>query len=193
MALTRAMLKGMGLTDEQVGAIIEEHTSVTTALKEQIREYKESADKLPGVQKELDTLKKDVEDNDWKGKYTKEHEEYEKYKTEVTTKEHNNKMRSAYSKILAECKIGDKYVDSILRVTDFSNLKLKDDGTLEDVESIKKKIDSDWSGFKTTTEVRGSDVSNPPGNNPDGSGKTGRAAELAAKYNENLYGKAKEG
>ena len=32
MALTRAMLKGMGLTEEQVSAIIEEHTNVTSGL-----------------------------------------------------------------------------------------------------------------------------------------------------------------
>ena len=51
MALTRAMLKGMGLTEEQISAIIDEHTSVTTALKDQIKEYKEQADRLPEVQK----------------------------------------------------------------------------------------------------------------------------------------------
>ena len=49
MALTRAMLKGMGLTDEQIGAIIEEHTNVTGGLKDQIKALKESADKLPAT------------------------------------------------------------------------------------------------------------------------------------------------
>ena len=38
MSLTRAMLKGMNLTEEQVSAIIDEHTSVTSALKEQINQ-----------------------------------------------------------------------------------------------------------------------------------------------------------
>ena len=52
MALTRAFLKGMGLTDEQVGAIIEEHTSVTSALKDQIKGYKEKADEYDDVKKE---------------------------------------------------------------------------------------------------------------------------------------------
>ena len=75
MALTRAMLlKGMGLTEEQVSAIIEEHTNVTSALKEQIKEYKTDAEKLPEVQKELDDMKKDTSASDWEKKYNDEHQ-----------------------------------------------------------------------------------------------------------------------
>ena len=52
MALTRNMLKGMGLTDEQVSAIIDAHTDTTDALKAQRDQYKADAEKLPAVQKE---------------------------------------------------------------------------------------------------------------------------------------------
>ena len=52
MALTRAFLKGMNLTDEQISAVIEEHTNVTDALKADRDKYKEEAEKLPTVQKE---------------------------------------------------------------------------------------------------------------------------------------------
>lgn len=193
MALTRAMLKGMGLTDEQVSAIIEEHTSVTSALKEQVKEYKEAAEKLPGVQKELDDLKKDVETNDWKGKYNKEHEAYETYKADIANKEKSTKLKDAYKKLLAECKVGDKHVDSILRVTDFKDMKLAEDGTFENADKLKEKINADWSGFISTEETKGADVQTPPGGKGgDGKGSTGRAAELAAKFHDNLYGKTKE-
>ena len=46
MALTRAFLKGMGLTEEQVSAIIEAHTDSTEALKAQRDQYKRDADQL---------------------------------------------------------------------------------------------------------------------------------------------------
>ena len=193
MALTRAMLKGMGLTEEQVSAIVEEHTNVTSALKDQIKEYKADAEKLSDVQKELDSLKKDTSASDWEKKYNDEHTAFEQYKQDITTKEMSEKIKSAYKKLLAECKVGDKHLDSIIRVTDFSEMKLAEDGTLEGADKLKEKIGSDWSGFISVKEVKGSDVDTPPdgGGNPD-SKKRGRAAELAAKYHDNLYGKVKE-
>ena len=193
MALTRAMLKGMGLTEEQVGAIIDEHTAVTSALKDQVKEYKDKADQLEPVQKELDDLKKDIKDNDWKGKYDKEHADFETYKKDVASRETTAKIRSEYKKLLADCKVGEKHVDSILRVTDFSKMKLAEDGKLDGAEDLKKTISSDWSGFITSTGEKPSETpETPPDNNGAESKKTGRAAELAAKYHDNLYGKAKE-
>lgn len=193
MALTRAMLKGMGLTDEQVSAIIEEHTSVTGALKEQINTYKEDAEKLSGIQKELNDLKKDVADNDWKGKYDSEHEAFEKYKTEISAKETETNIKAAYKKLLAECKVGDKHVDSILRVTNFKDMKLDKDGNLEGADKLKEQITSDWSGFIPTDGTKGADVETPPeGKKPSKDGSTGRAAELAAKFHDNLYGQVKK-
>ena len=80
MALTRKMLSGMGLTAEQVDAIIDEHTNVTQGLIADRDKYKADAEKLPGVQKQLDDLQKG--DNDWKQKYEKEHSDFEAYKKE---------------------------------------------------------------------------------------------------------------
>lgn len=57
MALSRKSLKAMGLTDEQVDSIIEMHAETVDGLKEEIHKYKADAEKLPGVQKELDDLK----------------------------------------------------------------------------------------------------------------------------------------
>ena len=112
---------------------------------------------------------------------------------DVADKETAAKVKSAYKKLLSECKVGDKHIDSILRVTDFSGIKLTDDGSLDGVDALKEKINSDWSGFISTSGTKGADVETPPGDgNPD-SKKTGRAAEIAAKYHDNLYGKVKEG
>ena len=188
MALTRAMLKGMGLTDEQVSAIIEEHTSVTGSLKEQINDLKEKAEKLPEVEKELEKLKKDVEDNDWKGKYDKEHEAFETYKTDIAGKEKSAKIKNAYKKLLTECKVGDKHIDSILRVTDFKDMKLAEDGTLEGADKLKESISAEWSGFISTEGTQGAGVETPPAGGNPGGGTPSRAAQLAAKYTNNLYG-----
>ena len=53
MALTRAFLKSMTLTDEQISAIIEEHSATVTGLKSEISKYKEDAEKVLDLQKKL--------------------------------------------------------------------------------------------------------------------------------------------
>lgn len=192
MALTRAMLKGMGLAEEQIGAIIDEHTSVTSALKDQVKQYKEDAEKLPDAQKELDKLKEDTSASDWEKKYNDEHSAFETYKKDIADKEKSNSIKAAYKKLLTECKVGDKHIDSILRVTDFSKMKLTEDGNLEGADKLKEDIGNDWSGFISTKETKGAEVDNPPGGKDTDGGASGRAAELAAKYHDNLYGKVKE-
>ena len=86
MALTRKLLKGMGLTDEQVDTIIEAHTDTVDGLKEQVKVYKADADKLPTVQQELDDLKEKGDDG-YKEKYEKEHSDFEAYKSDIAKKE----------------------------------------------------------------------------------------------------------
>lgn len=192
MALTRAFLKGMGLTEEQVGAIIEEHTSVTTALKDQIKTYQADAGKLAEVQRELEALQKDVSTNDWKGKYDKEHESFEKFKTDVQNRETLERTKAAYRRLLTECNVGDKHIDSILRVTDFSGIKLAEDGSIDGVDALREKVKSDWGGFIATKETRGQNPENPPGAGNPSEGNPGRAAQLAKRYHDNLYGVKKE-
>lgn len=82
MAITRKLLKGMGLTEEQQDTIIEAHTDTVNGLKADIDRYKADAEKLPGVQKELDDLKGKGDDG-YKEKYESEHKAFEDYKTSV--------------------------------------------------------------------------------------------------------------
>ena len=86
MALTRKLLKGMGLTDEQVDTIIEAHTDTVDGLKADVTRYKADAEKLPGIQKQLDDLKA-AGDGGYKEKYEKEHSAFEAFKTDITEKE----------------------------------------------------------------------------------------------------------
>lgn len=162
MALTRAMLKGMQLTEEQVSAIIEEHSNTVQGLKDEIKKYKADAEKLPEVQKELDKLK-EGDGNNWEKKYNDEHNAFEDYKKEVAGREAIAKVRSAYRKLLVENGVGEKHIDAVLRVTDLSNVKIDKEGKLEDADKLAESIKSEWAGFITTTGTKGAQVSNPPG------------------------------
>lgn len=191
MGLSRAMLKGMGLTDEQVTAIVEEHTAVLAAIKEERDKYKADAEKLPSIQKELDNLK--TSGGDWEKKYNDEHTAFEAYKKDLEDKAKVEAVKNAYKSLLKEAKVGDKHIDSILRVTDFSAMKLDKEGKLTDSDKLAEGIKKDWSGFITTTETKGSDPATPPASNGGNDGHTGRAKELAAQRYAQLYGVKNEG
>lgn len=162
MALTRAMLKGMSLTDEQVSAIIDEHTATVDGLKAQRDEFKEQVDKLNNLKKELEDLKSG---EDWETKYNDEHKAFESYKKQIEEKETTNNLKNAYRKLLLDNSVGEKHIDSILRVTDFSKMKLDKDGKLVDEDKMSESIKSEWSGFVTSTEVKNANVENPPQKN----------------------------
>ncbi len=86
MALTRKMLKAMGIEEEKIDQIIEAHAETVDGLKSDLNKYKADAEKLPTVQKELDDLKA-VGDDGWKEKHDKVKKDFEDYKTEVIAKE----------------------------------------------------------------------------------------------------------
>lgn len=179
MALTRNMLKGMNLTDEQVNSIIEAHSETVDGLKAERDKYKAEAEKLPDVQKQLDALKGE----DWKAKYESEHKAFADYKTDIASKETLGKVKAAYRQLLLDNNIGEKHIDSILKVTDFSAMKLGEDGKLTDAAKLAEAAKNDWSGFITTTETKGANVDTPPA----GGMKSMTRAEIYAKDDHGRY------
>ena len=160
MSLTRKMLKGMGLTDEQIDSIIEEHTAVTDALKEKAQKYDSTQAKLSEVQKELNLLKEGG--SDWEDRYNKEHEAFENYKKDVETQAEAEKTKSAYKALLKSQNVSDKRIDTILKLTDFSELKLTKEGKIANEDKVIEKIKEDWSDLIGTESSKGADVSTPP-------------------------------
>lgn len=163
MALTRKLLKGMGLTEEQMDTIIEAHTDTVDGLKSDIARYKEDADKLPGVQTELENLKAKGDDG-WKDKHDKVKKEFDDYKKEQMQKETKSAKETAYRELLKSAGINEKRIDSVMKVTDLSGVEL-DDGKIKNAEELRKSIKEEWADFVVTTNQRGADQKNPPANN----------------------------
>ncbi len=85
MALTRKFLKALGLEDDKIEQIIEEHTALADRMNAEIEKYKADAEKLPAVQRELDSLKNSPDAEavkkqleDLQSKYNSEMEQYKK-------------------------------------------------------------------------------------------------------------------
>ena len=159
MAFTRNFLKSTGLSDDQITAVIEEHTAVTDALKKERDGYKEQAEKAADLQKQLDDL---ANGEDFKKKYEDEHTAFEDFKAKTASDAEAANVRSAYRKLLAGEGISEKRLDAILKVTDFSGMKLDKDENLEKADELKKAINSEWGEFKTTVTERGATVEKPP-------------------------------
>lgn len=167
MSLTRKFLTGMGLTSEQVDAIIDEHASTVESLKEQRDSYKEKADKLKEVEAERDSLKEQVDNGsgdvaEWKDKYNSEHKAFEDFKKEIEASKTLQAVKDAYTQLLKDNKVGDKHIVSILGVTKFDDMKLDKEGKLENVDKLTEAIKEQWGGFISETTETGADVSTPP-------------------------------
>lgn len=159
MAFTRNFLKSTGLTDEQISAVMEEHVAVVDGLKADRDGYKEEAEKAAGLQKQLDDL---ANGEDFKKKYEEEHKAFEDFKAKTASDAEAAKIKAAYRKLLAGEGIGEKRLDSIIKVTDLSKLKLDKDGNLEKIDELKKAINDEWGEFKTTVTEKGATVEKPP-------------------------------
>lgn len=163
MALTRKFLKSMGLTEEQVDSIIDVHLEVKNGLEEQIKTYKADAEKLPGVQKELDDLKKG-DGNDYKAMYDAEKAAHDKTRNDYAAKETAAKVRDAYRELLKEAGVADKYLNTALKATDMTQMKIGEDGKLEGADELTKSAKTEWADFIPTTTTNGANVQNPPTN-----------------------------
>lgn len=168
MALTNAqvreILSAAGVSTENVGTavqrIMEGHLASVNALREERDGYKVDAEKLPEVQKELDKLKAKG-DQDWQQKYTDEHTAFEGYKKQIADEKALAEKSSLYRELLRDAKVEEKRIDSIMKVTDLSQISVKD-GKLEGADALKNAIKSEWSGFIIETKEQGSKVDNPP-------------------------------
>lgn len=189
------MLKAMGIEDEKIDQIIEEHAETVNALKQQRDQYKVEAEKLPGVQKELDDLKDAAEkdgENPYKAKYEELQQQFDDYKADVTAKETKAQKTAAYRKLLKDAKVSEKRLDSILKLSPIDDIELDDKGEIKDAADVKKKIEEEWSDFIVTEETHGASSQNPPGGaggkQPAGSGSKSRAAQIQQQYQASLYG-----
>lgn len=162
MALTRKLLKGMGLTDEQVETIIEAHTETVDGLKKQAGDYKTDAEKVSGLEKRIRELESGAGE-DWKAKFEKEHSDFEAYKADAAEKETAATRDRLFRAQLTALGIEGKRADQIARATDLTAFDVEN-GAYKDAKAVEKAIRSEWSEFVPSTTTQGAKVDTPPAN-----------------------------
>lgn len=190
MAFTRKYLASLGLENDKIDAIIEAHTEVTDALKADITKYKTEADKIPDLEKQVEEAKQHKADADkFKADYEAEKAAHDKLKSDNAAQAETAKKTAALKKLLKDKSYHDKGLDKIVRYTDLKSLELDENGNFKDAEKIMADIEGEWGEYKGKTEKFEHVPGNPP-NNGGGSNQPSRAAQIAARVHENLYGKS---
>lgn len=178
MALTRKMLKAMGIDDEKIDQIIEAHGETVEALKEDRDTYKADAEKLASVQKELNTAREQLAQKGEGEMVSKKdfdalQKQYDDYKATVVEKETLTAKETAYRELLKAAGVSEKRHGAIIKLTDLKSLELDKDGKIKDAEKRTEDIKSEWSDFVEHTTTKGAQTATPPANN--GGGKTTKA------------------
>jgi hypothetical protein len=167
MALTRKGLLAAGLTENQVDFVMEGHTETVDGLKEERDRYKADAEKLPGVQKELDDLKGKGDDG-YKEKYESEHKAFEDYKTSVAAEKTTAAKEKALETALKKVGIADKRLQSVARLCKgdglLDKLELDEKGAIKDSDKLENSLKESYSDYIVTTSTQGANTANPPAN-----------------------------
>lgn len=189
LALTRKFLEGMGIEEKQVESIIEAHSDTVNGLKAERDKYKEQAQKVPDLQKQLEEAQSAGSDNDeWEQKYNEEHQAFEDFKAQIEVERADAEKAQAYRGMLMAAGIDPKRIDAIMRVTDLSKVEMED-GKLKEAGELEKAAKEEWADFVIKTQIRGSNPANPPKADGGVEGADPEVARRMQERNERMFGK----
>ena len=154
---TRAEIRnilGEACTEEIENRLVALHLGVVDPLKDDLTKYKADAEKLPGVQKELDDLKA-AGDGGYKEKYEKEHSDFEAFKTDLTAKESKAAKEKAVRAYFESKNITGANLDLAMRGCGEEMAALELDGEkIKDTKSLDALVDGTYKGLVSKQTVR---------------------------------------
>ena len=180
MALTRSMLKGMGLTGEQIDTIIDAHAETVDGLKEERDGYKADAAKVKSLEKKVADLEeensdlKNSGDDGWKEKHDAVKADFDAYKKDVESKEERTAKEKAYKDVLKDAGLNEKGIEKAVKYADWDSIELDGD-KVKDAKNHIKTVKEEWSEYVTKVDTNGALVPNPSGTG--GTGGTGKTRD----------------
>ena len=154
---TRAEIRnilGDACTEEIENRLVALHLGVVDPLKDDLTKYKADAEKLPGVQKELDGLKA-AGDGGYKEKYEIEHSAFEAFKTDITAKESKAAKEKAVRAYFESKNITGANLDLAMRGCGEEMAALELDGEkIKDTKALDALVDGTYKGLVSKQTVR---------------------------------------
>lgn len=154
---TRAEIRnilGEACTEEIENRLVALHLGVVDPLKDDLTKYKADAEKLSGVQKQLDDLKA-AGDGGYKEKYEKERSAFEAFKTDITAKESKAAKEKAVRAYFESKNITGANLDLAMRGCGEEMAALELDGEkIKDTKSLDALVDGTYKGLVSKQTVR---------------------------------------
>lgn len=180
MALTRNFLKSMGLTDEQVSAIIENHTDTVEGLKKERDTLKAAADSVEALTRERDEYKDKLSKA---GDAAKVQADFDSFRQQVEKEKTHTRKLQAYDALLKDAGVArDSFRQTLCKTADMEKIELDDKGAVKDAETLKERIRADYADFIGTVH----NDPTPPINPPSGGGKTFTAEQIRGMSAEEI-------
>lgn len=163
MALTRKLLQSMGLTDEQVSAIIENHSETVEGLKAERDQHKAAAEAAQSVARERDELRKQVEALQASGgDAAKVQADFDAYRQQVETEKANAVKTAAVRKTLKDSGVArEEFLELLLGKVDLSKVEMEGEA-IKDAAALVDPLKTSYAGCFATMSEQGTREQNPP-------------------------------
>lgn len=160
MALTRRLLRSMGIEDEKVDQIIEAHAETVNALKDERDGLEDAVGRLKKAEAELEELKAGPAGG-YREKFEKEHADFEAFKADTAKAAADREKKSLYRRLLTDAGVDPKRMDAVMRVADLSDIVVED-GAIKDADKAMEEVKGEWSDFIPATNTKPAKVDTPP-------------------------------
>lgn len=160
MALTRNYLKSMGLTEEQVNAIIENHTDSIDGLKAELATARAAAETVEALTKERDELKDKLSKA---GDAAKVQADFDAFRQQVETEKANAAKSAAVRKALKASGVQrEEFLDLLMGKVELDKVEMDGDA-VKDEASFVAPFKASYAGCFADEHTGGTPPLNPPG------------------------------
>lgn len=147
--------------DEKVEQLQRLHSQSIEPLRD---ERDELNDKVSDLKRQVEDAKSQPPaDDGFKARYEAEHEAFAAYKAEVDAGKQRAAKEAAYGEFLKGAGVAEKYIGTVLRVTDLDGIELED-GKVKATDELTAQVKETWADFIATTTQKGATPPNPPAN-----------------------------
>ena len=192
MSLTRSLLKELQISPDAAERIIAAHAESIDALRQERDAARGEAAQLESIRAALAEMTQ-ARDEACQARDSAREElsalggQFDSYRQQVETEKKTATLTTAARKLLTSKGMPEKLADLVMAKRGLDGIELDDKGAIKDSDKLIDALKGEYGDLFSTQQQQGTPTTTPPsgGNATHGSG---RAAALAAKYAQDMYG-----